>query len=973
MKAHHFLRSVLFFLVVFAGVAAHAVTISATKDCSLPPCTVTESGTFAAAGPTFITWQANYNPSAPTEGNDFWLTTNASSGVTAPPDGLVLTSSLSSGFNTGTTTVPAGTYRIAIRSFLMGGGSYSVTANPVVSITRSPASHDFGSHVSGSGVTASFSFSISAPASNDLPVTLAVGAPSNAHFEITTNPSGTTLNPGSSATLAVRFNPMTIPGPPPQTFNGTISISGTSVPAGASVTPVSVALSGTTTPNIPNIACSGASCGTAASLGSVDGSVGAVGDFTYIFQNTGTAVLHITGPITLVNDSIPAVFSFTSPPSTADVGAMGSRSVQIHFAPPAPEATYCGHIVIPSNDPDTPSKSCFFSAVSHHPVPRMVVAATTLDYHDVELGFSFNKPLIVSNTGDAPLIFSVTDSICTSDPMCAPNLPQWTVGPFGPFTINPGAGPQIIDEIYHPSALAAHTIRLRVSGNDLMNPTVDVTLTGRGISPVPIDSVLVMDRSGSMADPAGPRRKIDALRSAADLFVHLLRPDSGSGTGDKVGLVRYNNLNDVYLPLDFVNAAHITDAENHLSDAAVHDVARLGPQGSTGIGGGMQTGAGALLPPNATRKHVLIVLTDGKENELPNIADVRDPIIAADSDIKMYSIGVGSDVEPPKLASIPNVANGYFQAPDDLSGVSRFDLETFYFKIFSNATGMSLIVDPTQAVFVSGLAPITIGSAQIVSSDHHATFLVLDDPLMRPFYDLAFIDPAGHVIDVGSSIGGTPVHVLHRLNYSLYRVVFPDPSMASVYVGQWTLILKPNGKWRELIKQYERQFGQVKWDFINPFSGLVPIAFAAAVGSDYQMHVTAASSSGQPGSEIALTAWFTDRGAPSTGKEVKVDVEEPGGTQTLGMPLYDDGTHGDVVAGDGTWSGRFLHTPDEGAYRILFRGIGKNFRGELAPREETRFVVLAKPHPPGDQRCPNCVPCDPRKTRNCVCFTCKPR
>jgi hypothetical protein len=121
------------------------------------------------------------------------------------------------------------------------------------------------------------------------------------------------------------------------------------------------------------------------------------------FQNSGTAPLNLTS-ITLINDSPASPFSLAAPPSTAPVTTGGSRTVQIRFAPPPGEATYCGHLVIQSNDPDEPTKVCFFRARAHHPVPRMRLESTTLNYRQVELGFSFTKAIVVHNDGDAPLM-----------------------------------------------------------------------------------------------------------------------------------------------------------------------------------------------------------------------------------------------------------------------------------------------------------------------------------------------------------------------------------------------------------------------------------------------------------------------------------------------------------------------------------------------------------------------------------------
>jgi hypothetical protein len=112
---------------------------------------------------------------------------------------------------------------------------------------------------------------------------------------------------------------------------------------------------------------------------------------------------------------------------------------------------------------------------------------------------------------------------------------------------------------------------------------------------------------------------------------------------------------------------------------------------------------------------------------------VLGPIQAANANLQMYSVGLGSNIEATKLQSITNMGTeGYHQVSDSLTGESVYDLENFYFKIFSNATGMDLVVDPTHVVNLLNPNPIIIDSATIISSDRSDP--VLDDPVLRAFY-----------------------------------------------------------------------------------------------------------------------------------------------------------------------------------------------------------------------------------------------
>ena len=131
--------------------------------------------------------------------------------------------------------------------------------------------------------------------------------------------------------------------------------------------------------------------------------------------------------------------------------------------------------------------------------------------------------------------------------------------------------------------------------------------------------------------------------------------------------------------------------------------------------------------------------------------------------LKIFSVGLGFAVEPGKLQSITNVADGYHQVVDQLTGTTLFDLESFYFKIFTNAAGLNQVVDPTVLVDLSTLNPTVIERARIVTSDRSATFVILDEPALRQFYSLEFVSPTGVVIRArdkhrrGADTGTDPV------------------------------------------------------------------------------------------------------------------------------------------------------------------------------------------------------------------------
>lgn len=615
-------------------------------------------------------------------------------------------------------------------------------------------------------------------------------------------------------------------------------------------------------------------------------------------------------------------------------------------------------------NPDfAPHANALLAMCSNAPSPLLRVESEILNYGEVELGFAFSKALVLHNDGDTNLSVSVA----LTTPAGNPNLAHWNdINELANFNIAPGAPPVVLRQTYAPQALGSHTIAMQVTSNDPSAPTVPVTLTGSGVTPTPIDSVLVLDRSGSMSELAGDQSKIVAMRNAVMLYTDLLRPDiGGTGTGDKLGMIKYNATSQVYFPLTTItNGVKNAIGLGELSNAALGDPGRLQPAGNTGIGGAMLLAVDEIGAPVSGRGQVVVVLTDGKENESPSIADAIADIQTNSPQIQFYSVGLGFAIEPTKLQSITNMGEaGYHQVANTLEDETLFDLETFYFKIFSTATGMDLVTDPTHVVSLTTTDPILVDNATVISSDRSAVFLVLDDPAMRQFYDVEFVTPKGDVIVPGLSVGGIPVQVQSRQTYRIFRIVFPDPAQADEYVGDWVLRIVPNGRWdRAIAKALLRESHIGYSGVINPVGGTVPIGFAGAVASDYRMQASVTAQSFLPGAELRLSAALTDRGWPAADGDVTVTITRPDGVVHV-VTLHDDGTHDDGEATDAVWSNGYVQTAAPGVYKLLFRSVGRNERGELAPRLATRYVTLAQPEPPlvddsgGDgpgQGCPGC-------------------
>ena len=138
---------------------------------------------------------------------------------------------------------------------------------------------------------------------------------------------------------------------------------------------------------------------------------------------------------------------------------------------------------------------------------------------------------------------------------------------------------------------------------------------------------------------------------------------------------------------------------------------------------------------------------------------------------------------------------------------------------------------------------------------------------------------------------------------------------------------------------------------VQPLKGQVPIGFAAAVGSNYRFEVSVAPENYEIGSPVSLVGSLSDRRWPSADCKVQVEITYPNGV-VQNLKLFDNASGIDAMAGDAIWSRRLSNTSLPGVYRFLFRAEGKNLRGELAPREATRYLTLTDPKKRPDENCP---------------------
>lgn len=171
-----------------------------------------------------------------------------------------------------------------------------------------------------------------------------------------------------------------------------------------------------------------------------------------------------------------------------------------------------------------------------------------------------------------------------------------------------------------------------------------------------VDVVLVLDASLSMLEPAGgdappaaSRSKLDAARDAARALLDALRLDRG----DQAAVVGFNSAATLQSPLTADRAA---------LDRAL---AVIVPAAGTCIVCAVEAAAAELAPARRQAGHapVLVLLTDGRSNPQPAAEAVAGAAAAKATGIRVYTVGLGADLDEAALREMASGPDAYRHAP----------------------------------------------------------------------------------------------------------------------------------------------------------------------------------------------------------------------------------------------------------------------------------------------------------------------
>jgi len=479
--------------------------------------------------------------------------------------------------------------------------------------------------------------------------------------------------------------------------------------------------------------------------------------------------------------------------------------------------------------------------------------------------------------------------------------------------------------------------------------TVDVTASTTSSETTAVS--LVLDRSGSMTQSGGPNRtKRQTLQEAVTTFLDV------AADGHGVSLVTYNHQATTESGAKELGKkdSSNTDWRTVLRNT-VTDPGTLDPGGATSIGGGILNGHATLTQPNVASQfdnRSMVVLTDGKENTAPYIADVADKV-----DNRTFVVGFGKpgNTSAPVLQTLSGNHGGKLLITGAIGRANRFVLEKYFLQILSGVTNADVVLDPEGT--------LQRGDEHRIPFDVTDVDNGLDVILVTPHpeaVDFRLEAPNGDVIEPWRANADPAMRWVLSERVTYYRLSLPaevTENRPQSY-GQWHAILRLGGPRlepeQEAYKEIDRLIArrddethgapllssssddveeEVETHVEEDVMTAEITAEATTGGVDYnllihaysnlEMDASLAQSGYDPGDELRLTVSLTEATTSVEGASVRAKVTRPDGSEDrLSLAAEDDQYRMTVP------------TSSPGTYRIRVRARGRTSRGIPFQREK---------------------------------------
>jgi len=510
----------------------------------------------------------------------------------------------------------------------------------------------------------------------------------------------------------------------------------------------------------------------------------------------------------------------------------------------------------------------------------------------------------------------------------------------------------------------------------------------------PSGVVLLPDTSGSMGwgidgtpGVAANLQRITYARQAASVFVDLMATAPASPAVINLGLATFPSHPPPFFTGSAERIIDMTMFDSTLQANMQTAIStQLNPGGGTPLLSGLIEANDMMAGMDC---RVVVLLSDGAHN-VPFAASDGDPAVDAalatlgaggPDPTQVYAInfaGPGEGDIPllQQIATDTGGINQFFDATTDISGIdfsTELGLTTIYKSIMADVFNLEVGIDPI-ATIVPGATNSFLQSVN--EFDNKVTFIISWRPGDEPL-TVAVFDASGVVVNPGDA----GVDLIRRNSYLIFSVGRETLAMAG-RVGP-----KP---WRVDVSHLRRDceqfscFDDVQFDDVGQTLEEQSYQYSALLDSGLKFRTVLGPSNPFVGSTIRMTAELAEGRRPILGlQQIEVIVNAPGdgqgnwyaeniisskqldtiptqqGDESLSpifrkaiylnrvagivyparklpqtIRLFDDGTNGDVAAGDGVYTNTYSDTVKEGVYSFTFKAAGSTRHGNPFNREK---------------------------------------
>lgn len=488
--------------------------------------------------------------------------------------------------------------------------------------------------------------------------------------------------------------------------------------------------------------------------------------------------------------------------------------------------------------------------------------------------------------------------------------------------------------------------------------------------------VMLFDLSGSMnnaanGDAGAPadQQRLSIAKRAAKPFLELL-DIYGSGVAE-FAIAGFSGsgascLAKTETSMSVINTASLTDAigSGAVSAGAIDALAATG---STPMLAGLQH---ALSLFSNHDEKAIVLLSDGYHN-CPSSIDVGDEALSGviaqlnGSGASVHAIGFGrpSDIDHPVLESLASETSGQFHdvtvagfEPEEF--VPDVELASTYKNILMNHLDLSSAVDPLARV-LSG-QPNT-HEIQLSPYDNRVSFFVSwQTPMANRLAvtlrasDNALISEANPGVDIRRGenyhlITVDPVQLLKpdRVGEKPWTLTVNGKSLKAneTETYQYSVILASDLTLMPIVEAASWQTGDIVTVKASLRKGSVPIVGASSVyaevlkpkqGLGNWFAADKAFNQKAMGALKSQQVKQADRLGDRTLKARYLESQGlafPGNMTSEKLPLFDDGSHGDVTENDGVYTNTYTDTREQGSYAFRIRASGSLADGAGFQRE----------------------------------------